>query len=53
MLPLTPDVIGNASGHRWCDLQRLVNPPEVIKHVMQADRMHVVFDLLGAYSGRS
>lgn len=41
-----PDPIRNADGHRRRDPQRLVNPHEVVVHVMQREHRDVILDLL-------
>lgn len=39
-------MIVNASFHRRRYAQRFMNPAKVVVHVEQADRVHVVFQLL-------
>jgi hypothetical protein len=42
----TPNVIGDARFHRWRHSQGLVNPAEVIVHVMKRNRVLQVFQFL-------
>jgi hypothetical protein len=44
-------VIAQSGFHSWRNFQRLVNPAEVLKHVMQGDRVRVIFYLLAESVG--
>lgn len=41
-----PLVVGYASGHRGCHLERLRGAAEVVIHVVEADGVRQVLDLL-------
>lgn len=48
-----PQKICDARFHRWSGLDGLVNPHEVVDHEVEADRMHVVLQLLAESVGQS
>jgi len=48
----TPNVIGDASGHRRSNAQGLVNPAEVVIHKVQRDCGLVILNLLGKAIGQ-
>lgn len=50
---MLPQEVCNASLHRWCCLDGLVNPHKVIDHEIEADRVHVVLQLLAKGIGQS
>jgi hypothetical protein len=41
-----PEPIRYASFHRWCNLQRLVNPHEVVPRRIKRDHVTVILELL-------
>jgi hypothetical protein len=41
-----PKLFGNASRHYRRNTKRLMDADEIVKHLMQRDRISVVFDLL-------
>ena len=46
-------MVGHSGRHRWRSPQRLMVPGEVVVHVMQADRMGQILDLLAERIGQS
>jgi hypothetical protein len=39
-------MIGNPCFHRWCHAKRLMNPPEVIIHIVQCHRVRMILSFL-------
>jgi hypothetical protein len=40
-----PNVIGDARFHRWRHAERLINPAEIVVHVMERDRRFQVLNV--------
>lgn len=48
-----PKMLGDARGHRWRDLERLMDAAEIVIHEVQRNRRFVVLDLLAERIGQA